>query len=78
MMTVGFTQGISGIELVMTRLPDAQAGEVPVAYVIRLRGSSLTDKDVKEFIAQQVAPYKKLRRVRFVTTIPKTASGKIL
>jgi acyl-coenzyme A synthetase/AMP-(fatty) acid ligase len=29
-------------------------------------------------VAQQVAPYKKLRGVRFVESIPRSATGKIL
>jgi acyl-coenzyme A synthetase/AMP-(fatty) acid ligase len=30
------------------------------------------------FVAEKVAPYKKIREVEYVTEIPKTASGKIL
>jgi acyl-coenzyme A synthetase/AMP-(fatty) acid ligase len=33
---------------------------------------------VKDFVAGRVAPYKKIREVEFTTTIPKSASGKIL
>jgi long-chain acyl-CoA synthetase len=31
-----------------------------------------------EFVGSRIAGYKKVREVEFVTTIPKTASGKIL
>lgn len=30
------------------------------------------------FVAERVAPYKKVRQVEFVDTIPKSLSGKIL
>ncbi|CAM0870516.1 unnamed protein product [Alopecurus aequalis] len=58
--------------------PDRDVGQFPMAYVVRKNGSNLSAQEVMEFVAKQVAPYKKVRKVAFVTDIPKNASGKIL
>jgi acyl-CoA synthetase (AMP-forming)/AMP-acid ligase II len=58
--------------------PDDEAGERPMAFVVRRAGSEMTEEAVKAVLAGQVASYKQLSAVRFVEAIPKTASGKIL
>ncbi|GFS46106.1 OPC-8:0 CoA ligase1 [Actinidia rufa] len=57
---------------------DEEAGQIPMAYVVRAAGSELTEDQVIQFVSIQVAPYKKVRRVSFVRSIPKSAAGKIL
>ena len=52
--------------------------EIPKAFVVAAPDSGLTEEDVKAFVAENVAPYKKVRRVEFIDQIPKSTSGKIL
>lgn len=59
-------------------VPDVEAGEVPKAFVVLKPGREMSEDDVMTFVASQVAPHKKVRRVSFVSQIPKSASGKIL
>jgi acyl-CoA synthetase (AMP-forming)/AMP-acid ligase II len=58
--------------------PDAEAGEVPVAFVVLKPGQTVSADEIKSFVADQVAHYKRLGDVRFVEAVPKSASGKIL
>ena len=57
---------------------DAEAGEIPVAFVVTKPGAAQDGDDVRAFVAGHVASYKQIRQVRFVDAIPKSASGKIL
>ncbi|PQQ17354.1 4-coumarate--CoA ligase-like 9 [Prunus yedoensis var. nudiflora] len=58
--------------------PDEEAGQIPMAYVVRKPGSNINEAAVMDFVAKQVAPYKKIRRVSFINSIPKSPAGKIL
>ncbi len=58
---------------------DTESGEeVPKAFVVKQSGAELTEDDVMEFVAGEVAPYKKVRQVAFIDAIPKSSAGKIL
>ncbi|KAD2393291.1 hypothetical protein E3N88_40268 [Mikania micrantha] len=58
--------------------PDKDVGQFPMAYVVRKNGSNLTETGVMDFISKQVAPYKRIRQVAFIKSVPKNPSGKIL
>jgi len=60
----------------VVRYPDEEAGEVPKAFVVAR--TPVDAGELMAFVAERVAPYKKVRQVEFVDEIPKAASGKIL
>ena len=55
---------------------DDEAGEIPKAFVV-LKGAATAD-ELMDFVAERVAPHKKIRLLEFIEKIPKSASGKIL
>ncbi|MFN8483556.1 MAG: 4-coumarate--CoA ligase family protein [Anaerolineae bacterium] len=56
--------------------PDPEAGEIPKAFVVRK--APVEADELMAFVAERVAPHKKIRFVEFVDVLPRTASGKIL
>ncbi|KAI8019556.1 4-coumarate--CoA ligase-like 9 [Camellia lanceoleosa] len=66
------------VDAAVVPYPDEEVGEVPMAFVVRHPQSNLNEAQVMDFVAKQVAPYKKIRRVAFVNSIPKSPVGKIL
>jgi long-chain acyl-CoA synthetase len=57
---------------------DADAGEIPCAFVVVRSGASIVAEELMGFVAGRVAGYKQIRAVEFVDAIPKNPSGKIL
>ncbi|MGY1985377.1 class I adenylate-forming enzyme family protein [Blastococcus sp. SYSU DS0669] len=71
--------GVAGAAVVGR--PDEEAGELPVAYVVRkddATGAALTAESVMAAVNDKVTPYKRLRDVRFIDAIPVSAAGKVL
>ena len=61
--------------------PDPEAGELPVAYVVRRQddaGTALTADGVMAAVNEQVTPYKRLRDVVFLDALPVSPAGKVL
>lgn len=57
-------------------VPHREGGEAPKAFVVATRP---TDADaLLRWVADRVAPYKKVREIEFIDAIPKSPSGKIL
>ena len=55
---------------------DTEAGEIPKAFVVKR--AEVSAAEIMAFVAERVAPYKKIREVEFIEKVPKSASGKIL
>lgn len=70
-MNLNFTHKIPGV-------PHEYHGEVPKAFIIKKSGLDATPEQLQEFVANQVASFKKIAEVVFVNDIPKTNTGKIL
>ncbi|KAF5477858.1 hypothetical protein F2P56_004471 [Juglans regia] len=66
------------LDVAVTGTVDEEYGEIPVAFVVRKHGSRLSSAGVMDYVSEQVAPYKKVRKVVFTNSIPKSAAGKIL
>ena len=56
--------------------PDEESGEVPKAIVVLKAPASA--EELMAYVAERVAPYKKVRLVEFIDSIPRSAAGKVL
>nr|WP_203599759.1 4-coumarate--CoA ligase family protein [Streptomyces sp. SID10853] len=57
---------------------DGDGNEVPKAFAVRQAGAHLTEDELMAYVAERVAPYKKIRRAEFIGAVPRATSGKIL
>jgi acyl-coenzyme A synthetase/AMP-(fatty) acid ligase len=61
--------------------PNAEAGEIPCAFVVLREGQSSDEKmkrDLCGFVADRLTHYKQPREIHFLDAVPRTPSGKIL
>ncbi len=69
------------LDAAVVRQADEEAGEVPKAYVVLKpddAARATTADALMAWVAERVAPHKRIRHVEFIDQIPKSASGKIL
>ena len=69
------------LDAAVIRKADEEAGEVPKAFVVLKpdEASRATDAEaIMAWVAERVAPHKRIRQLEFIDQIPKSASGKIL
>ncbi len=65
-------------EAAVIGLPDVHWGETVCAVVVVRPGATVTAEEITEFCKEELAGYKKPRRVEIVDVLPKNASGKVL
>jgi acyl-CoA synthetase (AMP-forming)/AMP-acid ligase II len=58
--------------------PDERWGEVPVAFVVRRPGATVTSEELVEHCRTQLARFKVPKAVTFVDALPRNPSGKVL
>jgi long-chain acyl-CoA synthetase len=59
-------------------VPDADAGEVPNAFVVARKGCTLDEAALTDYFSKRLAGYKMIRKWHLTDAIPRTPSGKIL
>ena len=64
-------------EVAIVGMPDEKWGEAPHAFVVLKSGAIATEDELREFARDRLAHFKAPKRVRFLSELPKTATGKV-
>jgi fatty-acyl-CoA synthase len=65
-------------EAAVVGVPDAEWGESLVAWVVPREGQHPTAEALTDFVRQELADYKRPRKVIFVDALPRNPTGKVL
>ena len=65
------------VDVQIVAVPSEKYGEEAYAFVIKRAGSSVTEKDIQTYVANNMARHKVPSYVEFIDQMPMTASGKI-
>ena len=65
-------------ECAIVGIPDEEWGETVWAFVVRRQGAPLDADEVVAFCRTELADFKRPRRVEFVESLPRNATGKVL
>ncbi|MBF9049314.1 AMP-binding protein [Roseobacter sp. HKCCD9010] len=66
------------IDAAVVGKPDDEAGELPIAFVVAAPGAEIGQPEMQAHVEGCLAHYKHPAEFRFVDSVPKSASGKIL
>jgi acyl-CoA synthetase (AMP-forming)/AMP-acid ligase II len=61
-------------EVAVLGVPDPRWTETPLAAVVLHDGATMTEAEVIAYVRERLAPFKRPRHVRFVDSLPRTAS----
>jgi 2-aminobenzoate-CoA ligase len=67
-------------ECAVVGLPDDERGQAVSAFIVLAEGAERHPelaRELQEFVKREIAPYKYPRRVAFVDSLPRTATGKL-
>ena len=64
-------------EVAVVGIPDPKWGETPHAFVVAASGAEVSEADLIAYARDHMAHFKAPRKIKFVTELPKTATGKI-
>jgi amino acid adenylation domain-containing protein len=64
-------------EAAVIGIPDSILGQVPMAFLVKKNGLTLTENDVLLFASRNLENFMVPKIVQFVTELPKTSNGKI-
>jgi long-chain acyl-CoA synthetase len=65
-------------EAAVIGVPDPRRGERPLAFIAPAEGATLAERPILQFLRERLADYKLPRRIVFMETLPRNATGKIL
>jgi long-chain acyl-CoA synthetase len=65
-------------EAAVIGVPDPRKGEQPLAFVSVNDGATVDDKSLLHFVREKLADYKVPRRIVFMPSLPRNATGKVL
>lgn len=58
--------------------PHEKWGEIPVAFVVKKPGTTITEQDIVQLCRQNLAGFKCVKEIHFIDEVPRNTLGKVL